>query len=166
MFALCRTYVNGTEVVSPVQLHHGDRILWGNNHFFRCVFEPGSAASYFSHQHLLHVVTKCFSFALRHVLFVRLALSSVRINTRAQDQPAQAKGAKGGRGWGGCRDDKVFEQRLSGGRRAGCVQRRVEREELRLRVRPGRGHDERRVEQRWVRVTQGRMLFQTVTFKS
>uniref|UniRef100_A0A669BVN3 Kinesin family member 13B n=1 Tax=Oreochromis niloticus TaxID=8128 RepID=A0A669BVN3_ORENI len=38
-----KTYVNGTEVVNPVQLHHGDRILWGNNHFFRCVFEPGSA---------------------------------------------------------------------------------------------------------------------------
>lgn len=146
MFALCflcRTYVNGTEVVNPVQLHHGDRILWGNNHFFRCAFEPGSAASYFSRRHLLHVVTKCFSFTLRRFLFVRLALSSVRINTRAQDQPAQAKGAKGGRGRGGCRDDKAFEQRLSGGRRAGCVQRRVEREELRLRVRPGRGHDER-----------------------
>uniref|UniRef100_A0AAX7SKQ3 Kinesin family member 13Bb n=1 Tax=Astatotilapia calliptera TaxID=8154 RepID=A0AAX7SKQ3_ASTCA len=31
-----KTYVNGTEVVNPVQLHHGDRILWGNNHFFRC----------------------------------------------------------------------------------------------------------------------------------
>uniref|UniRef100_A0A669E804 Kinesin family member 13B n=1 Tax=Oreochromis niloticus TaxID=8128 RepID=A0A669E804_ORENI len=30
-----KTYVNGTEVVNPVQLHHGDRILWGNNHFFR-----------------------------------------------------------------------------------------------------------------------------------
>ncbi|TNM94583.1 hypothetical protein fugu_017342 [Takifugu bimaculatus] len=30
-----RTYVNGTAVTSPVQLHHGDRILWGNNHFFR-----------------------------------------------------------------------------------------------------------------------------------
>ncbi|XP_052390788.1 kinesin-like protein KIF13B isoform X4 [Carassius gibelio] len=30
-----RTFVNGTVVSSPVQLHHGDRILWGNNHFFR-----------------------------------------------------------------------------------------------------------------------------------
>eukprot|EP00066_Takifugu_rubripes_P020766 XP_011610032.1 PREDICTED: kinesin-like protein KIF13B isoform X1 [Takifugu rubripes] len=30
-----RTHVNGTAVTSPVQLHHGDRILWGNNHFFR-----------------------------------------------------------------------------------------------------------------------------------
>uniref|UniRef100_A0A672SBG6 Kinesin-like protein KIF13B n=1 Tax=Sinocyclocheilus grahami TaxID=75366 RepID=A0A672SBG6_SINGR len=30
-----RTCVNGTVVSSPVQLHHGDRILWGNNHFFR-----------------------------------------------------------------------------------------------------------------------------------
>uniref|UniRef100_A0A7N6A5I1 Kinesin family member 13Bb n=1 Tax=Anabas testudineus TaxID=64144 RepID=A0A7N6A5I1_ANATE len=30
-----RTCVNGSVVTSPVQLHHGDRILWGNNHFFR-----------------------------------------------------------------------------------------------------------------------------------
>uniref|UniRef100_A0A3Q4BJF0 Kinesin family member 13Bb n=1 Tax=Mola mola TaxID=94237 RepID=A0A3Q4BJF0_MOLML len=32
-----RTCVNGAAVTSPVQLHHGDRILWGNNHFFRSV---------------------------------------------------------------------------------------------------------------------------------
>ncbi|XP_042246960.1 kinesin-like protein KIF13B isoform X4 [Thunnus maccoyii] len=30
-----RTCVNGAVVTSPIQLHHGDRILWGNNHFFR-----------------------------------------------------------------------------------------------------------------------------------
>ncbi|KAM4633657.1 kinesin-like protein KIF13B isoform 2-T2 [Polymixia lowei] len=30
-----RTCVNGSAVTSPVQLHHGNRILWGNNHFFR-----------------------------------------------------------------------------------------------------------------------------------
>ncbi|KFO78322.1 Kinesin-like KIF13B, partial [Cuculus canorus] len=30
-----RTFVNGSAVVGPIQLHHGDRILWGNNHFFR-----------------------------------------------------------------------------------------------------------------------------------
>ncbi|XP_041520316.1 kinesin-like protein KIF13B isoform X2 [Microtus oregoni] len=30
-----RTFVNGSSVSSPIQLHHGDRILWGNNHFFR-----------------------------------------------------------------------------------------------------------------------------------
>uniref|UniRef100_A0A8B9QBD2 Kinesin family member 13B n=1 Tax=Apteryx owenii TaxID=8824 RepID=A0A8B9QBD2_APTOW len=30
-----RTFVNGSAVTGPVQLHHGDRILWGNNHFFR-----------------------------------------------------------------------------------------------------------------------------------
>ncbi|XP_062267616.1 kinesin-like protein KIF13B isoform X1 [Platichthys flesus] len=30
-----RTCVNGAVVTSPVQLHHGYRILWGNNHFFR-----------------------------------------------------------------------------------------------------------------------------------
>ncbi|KAA8583439.1 hypothetical protein FQN60_015985, partial [Etheostoma spectabile] len=30
-----RTCLNGAAVTSPVQLQHGDRILWGNNHFFR-----------------------------------------------------------------------------------------------------------------------------------
>ncbi|XP_035419445.1 kinesin-like protein KIF13B isoform X4 [Cygnus atratus] len=30
-----RTFVNGSAVMGPIQLHHGDRILWGNNHFFR-----------------------------------------------------------------------------------------------------------------------------------
>uniref|UniRef100_A0A671SMQ6 Kinesin-like protein n=1 Tax=Sinocyclocheilus anshuiensis TaxID=1608454 RepID=A0A671SMQ6_9TELE len=38
-----RTCVNGAVVSSPVQLHHGDRILWGNNHFFRsgCTTKAG-----------------------------------------------------------------------------------------------------------------------------
>uniref|UniRef100_A0ABM5FB14 Kinesin-like protein KIF13B isoform X2 n=1 Tax=Pogona vitticeps TaxID=103695 RepID=A0ABM5FB14_9SAUR len=30
-----RTFVNGAAVTGPTQLLHGDRILWGNNHFFR-----------------------------------------------------------------------------------------------------------------------------------
>ncbi|XP_040105257.1 kinesin-like protein KIF13A isoform X3 [Oryx dammah] len=30
-----RSCVNGTLVCGPTQLWHGDRILWGNNHFFR-----------------------------------------------------------------------------------------------------------------------------------
>ncbi|XP_069461813.1 kinesin-like protein KIF13B [Ambystoma mexicanum] len=30
-----RTFVNGSAVTGPIQLYHGDRILWGNNHFFR-----------------------------------------------------------------------------------------------------------------------------------
>ncbi|KAM9817552.1 kinesin-like protein KIF13B [Neosynchiropus ocellatus] len=30
-----RTCVNGSPVSSALQLHHGDRLLWGNNHFFR-----------------------------------------------------------------------------------------------------------------------------------
>ncbi|XP_066450989.1 kinesin-like protein KIF13B isoform X2 [Eleutherodactylus coqui] len=30
-----RTLVNGSVVTQPTQLQHGDRILWGNNHFFR-----------------------------------------------------------------------------------------------------------------------------------
>ncbi|NP_001138546.1 kinesin family member 13B L homeolog [Xenopus laevis] len=30
-----RTYVNGSAVSKATQLQHGDRILWGNNHFFR-----------------------------------------------------------------------------------------------------------------------------------
>ncbi|XP_029452756.1 kinesin-like protein KIF13B [Rhinatrema bivittatum] len=30
-----RTFVNGSSVMGPIQLNQGDRILWGNNHFFR-----------------------------------------------------------------------------------------------------------------------------------
>ena len=30
-----RTCVNGQVVTERTQLRHGDRILWGNNHFFR-----------------------------------------------------------------------------------------------------------------------------------
>lgn len=30
-----RSFVNGSAVTGAVHLHHGDRILWGNNHFFR-----------------------------------------------------------------------------------------------------------------------------------
>jgi kinesin family protein 13 len=30
-----RTCVNGVEVNQRTQLNHGDRILWGSNHFFR-----------------------------------------------------------------------------------------------------------------------------------
>uniref|UniRef100_A0A3P8T6G3 Kinesin-like protein n=1 Tax=Amphiprion percula TaxID=161767 RepID=A0A3P8T6G3_AMPPE len=37
-----RTCVNGSAVSCPVQLHHGDRILWGNNHFFRHMVHPGA----------------------------------------------------------------------------------------------------------------------------
>lgn len=30
-----RCFVNGTQVVSKTPLLHGDRIVWGNHHFFR-----------------------------------------------------------------------------------------------------------------------------------
>ncbi|KAM4694601.1 kinesin-like protein KIF13B [Discoglossus pictus] len=30
-----RTFVNGSPIANPTPLQHGDRILWGNNHFFR-----------------------------------------------------------------------------------------------------------------------------------
>ncbi|XP_055088134.1 kinesin-like protein KIF13B isoform X2 [Periophthalmus magnuspinnatus] len=40
-----RTCVNGSVVTSPVHLHHGDRILWGNNHFFRISLPKHKAQS-------------------------------------------------------------------------------------------------------------------------
>jgi kinesin family member 13 len=30
-----RTYVNGFPITEKTLLHHGDRLLWGNHHFFR-----------------------------------------------------------------------------------------------------------------------------------
>ncbi|XP_069678556.1 kinesin-like protein KIF13A isoform X3 [Periplaneta americana] len=41
--ANARSYVNGLPVTERIPLHHGDRILWGNHHFFR-VNCPKSAA--------------------------------------------------------------------------------------------------------------------------
>ncbi|XP_048590057.1 kinesin-like protein KIF13B isoform X2 [Nematostella vectensis] len=40
-----RTFVNGRDVKERTLLRHGDRILWGNNHFFRinCPRPPGSS---------------------------------------------------------------------------------------------------------------------------
>ncbi|PNF28377.1 hypothetical protein B7P43_G17067 [Cryptotermes secundus] len=38
-----RSYVNGLPVTERIPLHHGDRIMWGNHHFFR-VNCPKSAA--------------------------------------------------------------------------------------------------------------------------
>ena len=32
---LCRTCVNGSPIDSKTRVRHGDRVLWGNNHFFR-----------------------------------------------------------------------------------------------------------------------------------
>nr|CAD7440583.1 unnamed protein product [Timema bartmani] len=42
-----RSYVNGQPVTERTFLHHGDRILWGNHHFFR-VNCPKSACKYSS----------------------------------------------------------------------------------------------------------------------
>jgi kinesin family protein 13 len=39
-----RTCVNGHHVISKMELHHGDRLLWGANHFFRVHF-PGEEKS-------------------------------------------------------------------------------------------------------------------------
>ncbi|XP_073848830.1 kinesin heavy chain 73 isoform X2 [Musca autumnalis] len=43
-FPGARCFVNGTAVVNKVPLHNGDRILWGNHHFFR-VNCPKSAST-------------------------------------------------------------------------------------------------------------------------
>jgi kinesin family protein 13 len=41
-----RTYVNGTPITEKTLLHHGDRLLWGNHHFFR-VNCPKPSSEYF-----------------------------------------------------------------------------------------------------------------------
>lgn len=33
--ASARCYINGFQVTKRTQLRHGDRIVWGNHHFFR-----------------------------------------------------------------------------------------------------------------------------------
>jgi predicted component of type VI protein secretion system len=44
-----RSYVNGLPVTERIPLHHGDRIMWGNHHFFR-VNCPKSAGSISCHK--------------------------------------------------------------------------------------------------------------------
>ncbi|XP_071054782.1 kinesin-like protein KIF13A isoform X3 [Onthophagus taurus] len=34
-FSNARSYINGSQIVKKTQLRHGDRIVWGNHHFFR-----------------------------------------------------------------------------------------------------------------------------------
>lgn len=41
-----RCYVNGSQVTERTPLEHGDRILWGNHHFFR-VNCPKPVCEYF-----------------------------------------------------------------------------------------------------------------------
>ncbi|XP_070533072.1 kinesin-like protein KIF13A isoform X2 [Ptychodera flava] len=45
--ANARTCVNGSHIETKTALRHGDRILWGNNHFFRinCPRPPGAGSS-------------------------------------------------------------------------------------------------------------------------
>jgi predicted component of type VI protein secretion system len=46
-----RSYVNGLPVTERIPLHHGDRIMWGNHHFFRvnCPKSAGSTLCQNSH---------------------------------------------------------------------------------------------------------------------
>jgi kinesin family protein 13 len=46
-----RSYVNGLPVTERIPLHHGDRIMWGNHHFFRvnCPKSAGSTLCQHSH---------------------------------------------------------------------------------------------------------------------
>uniref|UniRef100_A0A673GI39 Kinesin-like protein KIF13B n=1 Tax=Sinocyclocheilus rhinocerous TaxID=307959 RepID=A0A673GI39_9TELE len=76
------TCVNGAVVSSPVQLHHGDRILWGNNHFFRsgrhiytwrlslivCLLRPSQALISQNQSFLLFISEICVSEPLQSVL--------------------------------------------------------------------------------------------------
>lgn len=42
-------FINGSPVISRVALQHGDRILWGNNHFFRVNCPRPSPSEDFQH---------------------------------------------------------------------------------------------------------------------
>lgn len=44
--ANARSYINGSQVTKRTPLRHGDRIVWGNHHFFR-VNCPKSVCKYY-----------------------------------------------------------------------------------------------------------------------
>lgn len=51
-----RSFINGSPVTERTILHHGDRILWGNHHFFR-VNCPKSSGMYFYYFYFLfHII--------------------------------------------------------------------------------------------------------------
>ena len=58
--ANARSYVNGLPVTERIPLHHGDRILWGNHHFFR-VNCPKSAGR------TLHHIATMLLLSVQHV---------------------------------------------------------------------------------------------------
>lgn len=66
--ANARSYINGSQVTQRTQLRHGDRIVWGNHHFFR-VNCPRSVCKFVSGQ-------KCRSLTTR--LIFKLQLPSPR----------------------------------------------------------------------------------------
>uniref|UniRef100_A0A671LF39 Kinesin-like protein KIF13B n=1 Tax=Sinocyclocheilus anshuiensis TaxID=1608454 RepID=A0A671LF39_9TELE len=83
-----RTCVNGAVVSSPVQLHHGDRILWGNNHFFRSdeegsVTKAGLHAEHLDVDRLSHASSdNSFSF--------ESAQTEVMMKALGSDEPQQS----------------------------------------------------------------------------
>lgn len=47
-----RSYVNGLPVTERIPLHHGDRILWGNHHFFRVNCPKSAGSTLYQNYHL------------------------------------------------------------------------------------------------------------------
>lgn len=59
-FPNARSFVNGAHIVDRTPLHHGDRIVWGNHHFFR-VNCPKSSKSHFNFYIItLIIINLCF----------------------------------------------------------------------------------------------------------
>uniref|UniRef100_A0A671LH38 Kinesin-like protein KIF13B n=1 Tax=Sinocyclocheilus anshuiensis TaxID=1608454 RepID=A0A671LH38_9TELE len=90
-----RTCVNGAVVSSPVQLHHGDRILWGNNHFFRspkpyvCADEEGSVTK--AGLHAEHLDVDRLSHASSDNSFsFESAQTEVMMKALGSDEPQQS----------------------------------------------------------------------------
>uniref|UniRef100_A0A8C1JZ80 Kinesin family member 13Bb n=1 Tax=Cyprinus carpio TaxID=7962 RepID=A0A8C1JZ80_CYPCA len=95
-----RTCVNGAVVSSPIQLHHGDRILWGNNHFFRsdvkltqsCMFdEEGSVTKAGLHAEHLDVDVDRLSHASSDNSFsFESAQTEVMMKALGNNEPLQS----------------------------------------------------------------------------
>lgn len=61
-----RCFVNGTQVVNKTLLQHGDRIVWGNHHFFR-VNCPRSATGAIQYHYIDFQLHKTYQFRAKQL---------------------------------------------------------------------------------------------------
>ncbi len=156
--SVCSTCVNGAVVSSPVQLLHGDRILWGNNHFFRsvrhiytwrlslivCLIWRSQALIFFLWKLCLNKMSKrCQIDPKPCECVLTLVLSLCLSQTQRVERVSCWCG-----GWGG-EDDEGWSSRWAPGCGCRSSQSRLQWQQLQFWVGTDRSHDESAGKHRW-----------------